>query len=86
MPGERNVTSLNTMTTGEAEVREAAPPPTAPIRERESIPALVREAVDGLIELVGAHIKLTNLELIADLQTKAPVRCAAPRNEAAQAV
>lgn len=45
-------------------------PPADATEARGSIPTLFREAVDSFVELVAAHIKLTNLELVADLETR----------------
>ena len=36
-----------------------------------SIPNLVRNATDSLVELVAAHLRLANLELVADFEAKA---------------
>jgi multidrug transporter EmrE-like cation transporter len=56
-------------------VRETDGKATSPRAEtaeaRESIPVLFRDAVDSFVELVASHIKLTNLELVADLETRA---------------
>ena len=38
----------------------------AEIEEREGIVGLIRETVDGLRDLIGDHIKLARLELVAD--------------------
>jgi hypothetical protein len=37
---------------------------------RASVPALIRDAADSFVELIAAHIKLTNLELVADLEAR----------------
>ena len=39
--------------------------------EREGIVALIRETVDGLRDLIGDHIKLARLELVADAKSYA---------------
>jgi hypothetical protein len=64
------VTSFKAMHMSENQDREGARPATAAAGERESLAMLIREAVDGLVDLVAAHIKLTNLELVADLQAR----------------
>jgi hypothetical protein len=35
-----------------------------------SLPTLFRDAADSFVELIAAHIKLTNLELVADLEAR----------------
>jgi uncharacterized membrane protein YqjE len=37
--------------------------------EREGIVALIRETVDGLRTLIGDHIKLARVELVADMKS-----------------
>lgn len=45
--------------------------PRADAKEVEgSLPALLREAADSFLELATAHIKLSNLELVADLEAR----------------
>jgi hypothetical protein len=44
---------------------------SSPHANPDSIPELVRTATDSFVELVAAHIRLTNLELVADLEARA---------------
>jgi hypothetical protein len=48
----------------------ATHPQADPPQMKESIPALFRDVTDSLVELVASHIKLTNLELVADLDLR----------------
>jgi hypothetical protein len=41
-----------------------------PGQDPSSIPELFRNATDSLVELVAAHVRLTNLELVADLEDR----------------
>jgi hypothetical protein len=43
---------------------------SSPHPDPDSIPELVRTATDSFVELVSAHIRLTNLELVADIEAR----------------